>query len=102
MATNAFANVRGKAFRAEHKQGIGKESNQPFSMDIVTVLVPGGGLTEVVLPEVLPADALQAIVGEEVDFLIEIFRNAKGFGTKVIENDPTVAAYAASSLARAS
>lgn len=104
MATNAFAKVIGEVIKVEHKDGIGKESGKPFSMDIVTVFVERAGLTEVVLPTVLPADALHALVGEKVDFTIEVYRNPRGFGVNVIQNDATVEAYAkqAASLATAS
>src|SRR4051812_30453939 len=101
MATNAYANVRGKVFRTDHREGIGRESNKPYTMDIVTVLVKDGGLTEVVLPKVLPADALEALHGEEVDFLVEIFRNQKGFGMNVVKNDPLVESYSQQATAAA-
>lgn len=101
MAKNAFANVRGEVIRVDHKDGIGKESGKPYSMDIVTVFVERAGLTEVVLPSVLPADALQALIGETVDFTVEIFRNAHGFGLNVVQNDATVAAYSSGAALQA-
>jgi len=91
VATNLFANVRGQVFKTEHREGFAKESGAAYSMDIVTVLVVGGGLSEVVLPEPLPAEALQSLTGEKVDFLVEVYRNAKGFGTRLIVNDPLCA-----------
>jgi len=87
MATNLFANVRGQVFKTEHREGFAKDSGAAYSMDIVTVLVVGGGLSEVVLPEPLPTEALQSLQGQSVDFLIEVYRNAKGFGTRLMRND---------------
>lgn len=95
MATNLFANVRGQVFKTEHREGFAKESGAAYSMDIVTVLVVGGGLSEVVLPEPLPAEALHSLQGKQVDFLVEVYRSAKGFGTRLLRNDPQAAELAA-------
>ena len=100
MAANAFANVMGAIFRLEHREGIGKKSNAPYSMDILHVLVPNGGLTEVVLPETLPV-ALYG-EGQEVDFTVEIRRNEYGFGLSVVRDNvlgDSVASSAASHAA---
>lgn len=84
---SAFANVSGKVFKTDHREGVGKESKVPYSMDIIHVLVPNGGLTELTLPESVGPDALAALVGDEVDLTIEIFRNKYGFGTRILQDN---------------
>jgi hypothetical protein len=84
---SAFANVSGTVFKTDHREGVGKESKAPYSMDIIHVLVPNGGLTELTLPDPVGADALAALQGEEVDVTIEIFRNKYGFGTRILQDN---------------
>ena len=85
MATSAFANVIGKVFTTDHREGFAKETGAAYSMDIIQVLVPGGGLTELVLPSepALSREALASLEGKDVNFLVEIFRNKYGFGVNV-------------------
>lgn len=104
MAKSLFANVQGSVFKVDHREGIGKKSNLPYSMDILTVLVPGAGLSELVLPNDggnISADALAALVGHDVDFLVEVFPNEFGYGVKVIEDRGNVVREVASLVASA-
>lgn len=88
MATSAYANVKGSVFKTEHREGFAKKTGAAYSMDIVTVLVPDGGLTELVLPEAtLSGEALASLQGKQADFLCEFFRNEFGFGIKVIREN---------------
>lgn len=89
MATSAFANVKGSVFKTEHREGFAKKTGAAYSMDIVTVLVPDGGLTELVLPEDSnrSVEALASLQGKPSDFLCEFFRNEFGFGIKVIREN---------------
>lgn len=87
MASNAFANVRGSVFRTEHRSGTARKTNQPYSMDILHVLVPDAGLTELVLPS--DRSLLGGVVydvDDEVDFVVEIRRNEFGFGMTIIKD----------------
>lgn len=87
MATSAYANVQGKVFKTDHREGFAKESGAAYSMDMVHVLVPNGGLTELTLPDSIGSEALAALVGRDVDVTVEIFRNKFGFGTKILKDN---------------
>lgn len=87
MATSAFATVEGRVFKTDHREGVAKESKQPYAMDMIHVLVPNGGLTELTLPDVIGPDALASLVGQEVSLTVEIFRNKFGFGIKLLQDN---------------
>lgn len=85
MASNAFATVSGSVFRTEHREGTAKKTGLPYSMDMLHILVPGGGLTELVLPQELPVNLYGE--GQEVDFTVEIRRNEYGFGISILRDN---------------
>jgi hypothetical protein len=87
MATSAFAKVQGKVFRTDHREGFAKKTGQAYSMDMVHVLVPNGGLTELTLPDAIGSEALAALEGKDVDVTVEVFRNEFGFGIKVLRDN---------------
>lgn len=87
MAASAFAKVIGKVFRTDHREGFAKETGAAYSMDMIHVLVPNGGLTELTLPDSIGSEALSALEGKDVDLVIEIFPNKYGFGTKILKDN---------------
>lgn len=80
----AFAVVEGSIFRKEHRSGIARATQQPYQMDILHILVPGAGITELVLPQELPAAFYGE--GQEVSFLVEIRRSERGFNLNVLQD----------------
>lgn len=80
----AFATVEGSIFRKEHRSGIARASQQPYQMDILHILVPGAGITELVLPQELPAAFYSE--GNDVSFLVEIRRSERGFNLNVLQD----------------
>lgn len=89
MASNLFARVIGTAFgEITNRKGTAKETGRPYDFNVLKVLVPDGGISEVVLPDesarlfggALPVD------GDPVDLLVEISARAKGFGSTIIKN----------------
>jgi hypothetical protein len=91
MAANAFATVQGAVFRKEHRSGItkkGPNAGQPYEMDSLHILVPGGGLTEVTLPKDRALlGGVDYAEGDDVSFLVEIRRNEYGFGLSIIRDN---------------
>jgi len=102
MAFNLYARVIGTAFgEVQNRKGTAKESGKPYDFNIMKVLVPNGGISEVVLPDdaesvlfggTLPVD------GDEVDLTVEVSPRPKGFGSTILKNNlhPAVA-YASAS-----
>jgi hypothetical protein len=99
VAFNLYAQVIGTAFGAvQNRKGTAKETGKPYDFNILKVLVPNGGISEVVLPDdaetllfggALPAD------GDPVDLTVEVSPRPKGFGTQIIRNNLFAASYAA-------
>lgn len=91
MAANAFATVQGDVFRKETRKGItkkGPNQGQPYEMESLHVLVPGGGLTEVTLPKDRALlGGVDYVEGDSVSFLVEIRRNEYGFGLSIIRDN---------------
>lgn len=87
MAASAFAKVIGKVFRTDHREGFAKGNGAAYSMDMIYVLVPDGGLTELTLPDTIGSEALAALSGKDVDLTVEVFPSKYGFGTKILKDN---------------
>jgi hypothetical protein len=101
MASSAIARLTGTVLRTQHRDGIAKGSGNPYSMEIITVLVAGVGTTELSFftSDVAKLGGVLPEADDYIDWAIEVSRSERGFNTDVLSVWPQ--AYSDEQAARA-
>jgi hypothetical protein len=86
VASSAIARLTGTVLRVQHKDGIAKNSGNPYSMEIVTVLVAGVGTTEFSFftADVAKLGGVIPAADDYIDWSVEISRSERGFNIDVL------------------
>lgn len=86
MANSAIARLTGTVLRTQHREGTAKTTGNPYSMEIVTVLVAGVGTTELSFftSDVAKLGGVLPAIDDYIDWAVEVSRSERGFNMDVL------------------
>lgn len=86
MASSAIARLTGTVLRTQHRDGVAKATGNPYSMEIITVLVAGVGTTELSFftSDVSKLGGVLPAADDYIDWAVEISRSERGFNMDVL------------------